>query len=257
MTSKYGMGALKDPVSSKDFPAARLLRGLEPVALPKDYQTWKNEPLTYQDGTPECVPYGMTEIRRLHELVEVGKYPDFDAHALYLRCKEKDGIPEQGGTYPRVALDIMLHEGMPVKGYLSESIFPCMRKSNFHPGYKIGGYWRIQNETDDQIKQIIYQFGPISCACTWYDEWSNMDGVEVFRDPIHTSGEGHHWVIDGWRDDLGWRVLNQWGIVWGKGGIAYMPFSMYRAKVLPEGDVWKLTDTITTNKALGRLLIAS
>lgn len=247
-------GAVKDPPSERDYPAKALLVGAPEIVLPEEFQIWENEPVMNQGGTYECVPFGMTEIRRLHELIEVGTYPDFDPHALYRRCKEKDGIPLVDGTYPRVALDIMLHEGMPVKGYESRGL--CfMKKSNFHSGYKIGGYWRITDEIDYQIKQIIMQYGAISCACTWYEEWvTAMTGADVFKTPVHKGG-GHHWVIDGW-NKIGWRVINSWGLIWGRFGIAYMPFSMFRDVVLPEGDVWKMTDTVTTSKIIGRLLSA-
>jgi hypothetical protein len=246
---KYG--AIKDPYSARDYPAAALLRGAPEIHLPEAYQCRKSEPIMNQGGTSQCVAYGMTLIRRLHELVEVGKYPDFDTGALYARCKANDGIPLIEGTYPRIALDIMLHNGMPIKGYESPGL--CfMQKSNFHPGYKIGGYWRITNETDNQIKQIIYQFGAISAACTWYTEWCNaMDGQGILKAPVHQEG-GHNWVISGW-DRSGWRVCNSWGLVWGISGVAYMPFSMFREVVLPEGDVWKLVDTITMSEVTGRL----
>ncbi len=237
-------GYIKDKPDPKDYQARDLLRGLAPVALPEYYYVVNDPPLMNQGNTPQCVAYGMTLIRRLHEIIEVGDYPAFDPAVLYSRCKEKDGIPNVGGTYPRVALDIMKHEGMPVKGYLSRSIFPCMRKSNFHPGYKIGGYWRIEKETDDQIKRILMEYGAISAACTWFVEWCEMDGIGVFPEPKYQEG-GHHWVIAGWNLN-GWYVVNSWGRTWGIDGCAYMPFDMFRKYVLPEGDVWKMTDTITT-----------
>ena len=245
-------GYIKDTYSAKDYPAAALLRGVPAVDLPPFFQCFPNEPLMNQGGTSECVTYSMTLIRRLHELNEVGSYPAFDAHALYLTAKTKDGIPALDGTYPRVVLDIMLHAGMPVKGYESPGL--CFQqKSNYHPGYKIGGYWRIFNETDNQIKQILMQYGAISAACTWYTEWCDaMTAASVFKTPVHKEG-GHNWVIDGW-DSEGWRVCNSWGPTWGRFGVAYMPFNMFRSTVLPEGDVWKMTDTITTSKVLGRLI---
>lgn len=247
---KYG--AIKDPYSAKDYPAAALLRGLPPVVLPEKYQCRPNEPLMNQGGTSECVCFSMTLIRRMHELCEVGSYPAFDPHALYLTAKTKDGIPTLDGTYPRVVLDIMLHSGMPVKGYEHKG-WLCP-KSNYHPGYKIGGYWRITRESNDAIKQIIMQYGAVSAACTWYTEWCDaMTGQGIFRPPIHGEG-GHNWVIDGWDNNKGWRVCNSWGPIWGVLGVAYMPFEMFRSVVLPEGDVWKMTDTVTTNKLFSRLM---
>jgi len=241
-------GYIKDIPSAKDLSAGDLLRGAPAVELPESYQVYSSPPLMNQGQTSECVAYGDTLIRRLHELIEVGSYPAFDPHVLYLRCKEKDGIPDLPGTYPRTALDIMLHEGMPVKGYESKGL--CfMKKSNFHPGYKIGGYWRVTKESDNQIKQIIMEYGALSVASTWYDEWMSMG--RLFPNP-KIPGGGHHYVFDGW-DSTGWRVLNSWGAEWGVGGIAYMPFEMFRQVVLPEGDVWKMLDTVTANKAMRRL----
>ncbi|MFA5078833.1 MAG: C1 family peptidase [Dehalococcoidia bacterium] len=239
-------GYLKDPYSEKDLPAKNLLRGARVIMLPEVFDCVKTPPLLDQGQTSECVAFGDTLIRRIHELVELGSYPDFDPHLLYRRCKEKDGIPHLPGTYPRVALDIMLKEGMPVRGYESKSIFPCMAPSKFHPGYKIGGYWRVRNESDPEIKEIIFRYGPLSVGSTWYDEWMGMR-VATFPDP-RTAGGGHHYVIGGWGPN-GWRVLNSWGPDWGYEGTAYMPYEMFREYVLPEGDVWKLLDTVTANRA--------
>ena len=245
-------GWVKDPESPKDLLARDMLRGLPPVDLPVEYNCVRNPPLMNQWDTSECVAFGFTLARKIHEILEGQPVPKFDPHSLYLRCKEKDGIPDIPGTYPRVCCDIMLHEGMPVEGAyancLDRMIHP--RPTNFDLRYRLGGYWRVtKNDTDDVIKQIILQMGPVDAASAWYDEWQGL--FRVFPKPIRPGG-GHNYLIQGWNQD-GWQVCNSWGPLWGTAGIAWMPFGMFREVVLPEGDVWKLQDVVSANKTLRRL----
>lgn len=249
-------GWVKDPVSSEDLLAKDMLRGLPLADLPEKYVCVSNPPLMNQGDTSECVAFGFTLVRKIHEILEGQSVPKFDPHALYQRCKQKDGIPNLPGTYPRVCCDILLHEGMPVEGAYANCLDRLLhpRPSNFDLRYRLGGYWRVtKNDTDYIIKQILLQFGPVDAASTWYDEWKEMYGAKIFPEPKNPGG-GHNYVIGGWDDSLGWLILNSWGPIWGVGGVAWMPFSMFRTVVLPEGDVWKLEDTITANKALRRLL---
>lgn len=248
-------GWVKDLESPKDLLVQDLVRGLPAVALPMDYGCVSNPPLMNQWDTSECVPFGFTLAEKIHEMIKGLPVPKFDPHALYLRCKEKDGIPNLPGTYPRVCCDIMLHEGMPVEGAYASCLdrFFNPRPANFDLRYRLGGYWRItKNDTDDIIKQIIMQFGPIDAASTWYEEWKGL--FKIFPDPIHAGG-GHNYIIQGWSDEYrSWQVCNSWGPVWGTAGIAWMPYDMFRSVVLPEGDVWKLMDSTAANKAFRSLI---
>jgi hypothetical protein len=247
-------GWIKDPISSQDLLAVNMLRGLPLPTLPEKYLCTQNPPLMNQGNTSECVAFGFTLAEKIHELIKGQPVPKFDPHALYLRCKEKDGIPNIPGTYPRVCCDIMLHEGMPVEGAYASCLdrFFNPRPPNFDLRYRLGGYWRIvKNDTDFIIKQILMQFGPIDAASTWYEEWDGL--FKVFPEPKRAGG-GHNYVLGGWDDSLGWLVLNSWGPLWGTAGIAWMPYSMFREVVLPEGDVWKLQDFLSANRTLRRLL---
>ncbi|MGA9047981.1 MAG: hypothetical protein WB588_03220 [Dehalococcoidia bacterium] len=54
---------------------------------------------------------------------------------------------------------------------------------------------------------------------------------------------------------LGIKYANSWGrLLWGIGGIAVMPWDMYISCVLQSGDMMKLQDSLSANKALRRLL---
>lgn len=235
-------GWVKDLPDVRDLKATDLVRSLAPVVLPTTYRCSATPTILDQGGTSECVAYAHTLSRIIRQQMSNANVPKFDPDALYKRCKELDGIPDLLGTYPRVCLDIMFKQGMPVKN-------SCCRAGAFDFQYRLGGYWRIDGAVaDNDIKQILMQLGPFTAASSWYNEWGSMFNTEIFPEPT-VAGGGHCYCIQGW-NETGWEVDNSWGTIqWGVNGIAWMPYSMFRNVVLPEGDVWKMQGTTTFNKS--------
>jgi hypothetical protein len=129
----------------------------------------------------------------------------------------------------------MLKQGMQLSG--------CRQKPDLKWG--IDGYYGVTvNNTDEEIKNTILQYGPILVAGWWYDNW--MGKFSVFPDPGNKNG-GHCWYKIGWTLD-GWIEVNSWGpLLWGgwaTGGMSVMKYSMFRSVVLPDGDTWKLIDKV-------------
>jgi hypothetical protein len=238
-------GWVKDKPDDRDLLVKDLLAALPPVTVPESYRCVPDPDIMDQGGTSECVAYAHTLARLIQERLEGAPAPRFDPHSLYMECKRNDFYPGLG-TYPKVCCDIMLHKGMPVSGKAPncwDKLFAPKVEAGFDGRYKLG-----------QIKQAIYLFGPITSACNWDVRWMNMPLQAVFPDP---SGkyDGGHCVCQQGYNSLGIEFDNSWGkILWGVGGISTMPWDMYLEYVLKNGDVMKLQDTVTANKAFRSLL---
>jgi hypothetical protein len=226
-------GWRKDPPDARDFAARRLI--VMEMPLPRRYFVYPETIIYDQGSSPSCVGWSAAGIKTDEEFIQYHDRIQFNGEWLYQECKKVDGIPDQDGTFPRMALKILQEKGMRQAGGI------CLtRKSDLT--WKIKGYFRIDpDEKPDFIKQVIYQYGSIMTASTWFREW--VGNFDIFPKPITASG-GHAYRACGWDDDAGgFIIVNSWGqYLWGQNGMAVMPYSMLTGVVLPEGDCWKLID---------------
>lgn len=95
-------------------------------------------------------------------------------------------------------------------------------------------YYRLY--TDDEIKTSLIQNGPVIFAMKWYDDIRVVNGVITTSQKA--DGGGHCMVIYGW-NELGWKIQNSWGRLWGQGGKAILP---YNIKIR---EAWGIIDTLT------------
>ena len=243
---KFNGGYIPDPEDKRDFPATRLL--IREVALPESYIVNPNTIIYDQGQTPKCVAHSSCGIKTDEEFLEMGQQLKFDANWLYAECKKIDGIPNEDGTYPRVACKIMNQKGCKLIPVSAACPVAWAKPKPPEPTpdeifkYHIDAYYRIDSKsTIDFVKQIIFQFGSIETASWWYDNW--MAKFDTFPSPSGTAVGGHAYRTIGW-NPLGFVIANSWGkIFWGRNGVATMPYSIFKG-VLAEGDCWKIQDHI-------------
>jgi hypothetical protein len=233
--SEVKWGWLKDPVDKRDFPATKLI--FTEMPLPSNYFVNPNTPVYNQGSHPACVGFSCAGVKSDEEYLQHRGSFLFDGLWLYNECKKIDGMPGVDGTYLRFAMQILQQQGM-------RQVAPPCRPKKPDTFWEIGAYFRLDNSSSDEfIKQVIFQYGSMAVGSWWYKSWMSVG--EVFDKPDITTG-GHAYRVCGWRDDApaGWVIVNSWGkILWGKAGIAIMPYDMFRSAVLDTGaDIWKLVD---------------
>ncbi len=233
--SEIKWGWKKDLEDKRDFPAAKLVYAEMP--LPTNFFVNPGTPIYNQGSKPACVGYSCAGVKSDEEYLQHRGSYLFSGSWLYDECKKIDGIPDVDGTYLRFAMQILQQQGM------RQLSLPC-KKKNADSFWQIGAYFRIDNlSSTDFIKQVIFQYGSIAVGSNWYENW--MSTADVFGTPDRVNG-GHAYRICGWRTDApaGWIVVNSWGkLLWGKAGVAIMPYDMFKSAVLDTGaDAWKLID---------------
>ncbi len=92
------------------YPAVRMAAGPETCERTLTLSSrWRKR--YHQRNTPRCVGYSSSQERSISERLT------FDPDWLYAECKKRDGIPHIGGTYLRVAYDVLREQGhVRVKG---------------------------------------------------------------------------------------------------------------------------------------------
>lgn len=85
--------------------------------------------------------------------------------------------------------------------------------------FKFTSYFKVK--TVDEIKTALMKGCPIVFAITWYKGMKVKNGV--LTSDFKEKDGGHCMVIYGW-DERGWKFQNSWGILWGNGGRAILPY---------------------------------
>jgi C1A family cysteine protease/predicted secreted protein len=210
----------KDPVSVAAQPT---------LGLPLAYN-WCNEggctPVKNQGSCGSCWAFGTVGPLESKILIQDGLVKDLSEQ--YLVSCNTDGWGCNGGWW---AHDYHLNEippGEPDAGAVYEADFPyqaadgsCNPPHTHHE--KITSWRYVGSEYSvppvDDIKQAIYDHGPVSAAVCVGSAFQGYSGG-VFQTNEYCTGYVNHAIaLVGWDDSQGvWYLRNSWGAGWGEGG---------------------------------------
>ncbi|MBN1661338.1 MAG: protease inhibitor I42 family protein [Anaerolineae bacterium] len=97
-----------------------------------------------------------------------------------------------------------------------------------HPPHELISGWAEINPyssvpTVAEIKQAIYDYGPVSAAVCVGDAWDYYSGGLFSTNETCSGNVNHGVVLVGWDDSLGaWRLRNSWGPGWGESGYMWI-----------------------------------
>lgn len=254
--SFYTFGCKKDPPDLRDIPMGLVL---PVIPLPKgiDY-TVKMSPVRDQGSEGTCVSFAsVVGMKEYQDKKEYRKFIGLSPRFVYSLCKKYDGAPEEEGTYPRMAMKILLNYGT-----CPESFWPYVAHQKDRPKkgaakkarlYRIKAYARLDTVLEMQRSLVVN--GPFLAGVQVYSSWFNnktqKDGIIPMPKKKDKLMGGHAICIIGYDDRRKiFKFKNSWGLRWADQGYGYLPYD-YISKYCR--DAWSGTDLIEDPKALVRI----
>jgi C1A family cysteine protease len=231
MGFQFVAGAIQSPPDPRDYIYSQMVAAPElPAAFRLD-----EIPARDQGAFGTCVAFASAAVKESQERVN---YPSrgyqFSPVFIYSECKSRDGIPDQDGTYPRVAMAVLKNVGI-----CKEATMPYTQMTKPLPRphetayteakqFVIGAYARVQSLAE--IKAAIIRDGPVLAGVFVTDSFIEAPGGYVPMPEGYWRG-GHAIAITGWDDTLthaghkGFlRFRNSWGPGWGDNGYGWLPY---------------------------------
>lgn len=249
----YGLGCLKDIKDLRDIPMGLVLPA---IAVPPtvDY-TSEMTPVRHQGKEGTCVAFACAVgVKEYQDTKEYRRAIALSPRYLYSLCKANDGIPYEDGTYPRVAMKILLKYGV-----CPESYWPYRphQKDSHKPGadkaakrYSIKAYARLQSV--EEMKRSLLVNGPFLAGVEVFTSWFTRAVLETGNIPLPGAGDafegGHAICVMGYDDARSlFKFKNSWGTRWGDRGYGYIGYEYVKRYC---SDAWSGTDLIENPELL-------
>ena len=251
------LGCFKDPKDARDIPMGLVLPA---VSVPVSFDFTKlMSPVRNQGKEGTCVAFAsVTGVKEFQDKKEYHKLIRLSVRFLYNLCKKFDGIPLQDGTYPRIAMKVLLNYGV-----CHESFWPYIAQKKTLPRagadkdalkFKIKAYARIKSQIE--MKRSLLINGPFVAGVEVFESWFTKKVQSSGFVPLPKLKEdsvgGHALCIVGYDDKLKiFKFKNSWGANWGNAGYGYLSYE-YLKKYCR--DAWSATDLIENPKVLVKSL---
>ncbi|MDP2923368.1 MAG: C1 family peptidase [Candidatus Omnitrophota bacterium] len=249
----YPYGCRKDPLDLRDIPMGLVL---PPIPLPKSLDwTARMSPVKDQGNEGVCVAFAsVVGMKEYQEKKEYQRLIELSVRFVYNLCKKYDGAPNEEGTYPRMAMKILLNYGVCL-----ESFWPYFPHQQDRPQkgaakiakkYKIKAYARLH--TLLEMKRSLVVNGPFLAGVKVFSSWFKKRVQKNGLIPMPKSNEefmgGHAVCIVGYNDAKEtFKFKNSWGLKWADKGYGYLPYAYLRRYCR---DAWSGTDLLENPKAL-------
>jgi len=243
----YKLGCLKDPKDLRDIPMALVL---PPIPLPAKVDYSKSmTPVRNQGNEGTCVAFAsVVGVKEYQDAKEYRKSIELSPRYTYSLCKKNDGDPGSEGTYPRVAMKMLLNYGTPPESYWPYKPHQADRPRSGAPKaalkYRVKAYARIR--TLLEMKRSLVINGPFLAGVDVYESWFTDRVFKTGLVPMPKKSEqyqgGHAICIVGYDDNKGiFKFKNSWGKAWGDKGYGYLSYDYIRKYCV---DAWSATDLI-------------
>ncbi|MFH1824177.1 MAG: C1 family peptidase [Candidatus Firestonebacteria bacterium] len=253
MKYKFFLGYKKDKVDHRDLPMAIVL---PPIKLPDfiDY-TNKMSPVGNQGDEGTCVAFASVDgVKEYQEKKERNKYIDLSVRYVYWCCKRIDGMPNEEGTHPRVAMKVLQKYGVPPEKYWPykphQTDKPKKNIDKIAKPFKILAYARLNSVLE--MKRSLVINGPFLVGVVVFDNWmtekvANTGFISFPRKKNKQIG-GHAICIVGYNENKSlFKFKNSWSEEWGDKGYGYLSYKYIEKFCM---DAWSATDLIENPKSL-------
>lgn len=241
------LGCLKDP---KDLRDIRMGLVLPPISLPGKIDYTENmTPVRNQGDEGTCVAFAsVVGVKEYQDVKEYKALIGLSPRYIYSLCKKNDGEPDTEGTYPRVAMKMLLNYGTPPENYWPykphQKDKPRSGAGKVALKYRVKAYARIK--TILEMKRSLVINGPFIAGVDVYESWFTGKASKTGLVPMPKKSEqyqgGHAICIVGY-DDLRkmFKFKNSWGVGWGDKGYGYVYYDYMKQNC---ADAWSATDLI-------------
>ena len=249
----YGLGCLKDKEDLRDIPMGLVL---PPVRVPKriDY-TPAMTPVRNQGDEGTCVAFAsVVGVKEYEDTKEYKKYIELSPRYLYSLCKKNDGSPNEEGTYPRMAMKMLLHYGVSPESYWPyrphQKDKPKSGAAGAAKTYRIIAYARLAGI--DEMKRSLMVNGPflagVEVFASWFEDTVTKTGAIPLPKKNDELKGGHAICVMGYDDSKkSFKFKNSWSAQWGDKGYGYIRYEYIEQYC---SDAWSATDLIEDPKAL-------
>lgn len=249
----YKLGCLPDPEDLRDLPMSLVL---PPIRLPKrlDY-TLRMTPMRDQGNEGTCVAFASAVgVKEYQDSAEYKKRIELSPRFLYCLCKKNDDIPEVEGTYPRVAMKMLVKYGVCPESFWPYFPFqtdkPKKNAAKYAKKFHIKVYARLKGIMEMRRSLLIN--GPFLAGVKVYKAWFSKKAAKTGLMPMPQGSEdpvgGHAICIAGYDDTRKlFKFKNSWSQAWADKGYGYLKYEYLEQYCT---DAWSATDLIENPKAL-------
>lgn len=270
------LGCWPSPWDPRDFKFAKIAQalGFAAVTLPSEWSFRPNLPPVWDQGPlGVCVSAASCWGVKAWQEIQQGDFPacGLSVAYLYALCKQRDGIPDQAGTYPRVVLKVLQDVGVCTEAELPYTWLKSDRSVPPPPSnlassaakYKIKSYAQICGSGDASrdgatmaLKQAIYTQGPVLAAVLVCENFLDPQPPDYLLPlPQGRVLGGHAVALTGWDDARqAFELRNSWGTGWGDRGYAWLPYQWLTARDRDVGywyffEAWTALDVVVAKPA--------
>ena len=167
-------------------------------------------PTDNQGSIPGCAGWSACTLAESIFWKKTGKLIQLDAAQVYAKAKTLDGQPKVDGTY------------------LEASLQAAIELCAFDKKYKIGTFYNNKNKENviETVKFLIHKYDFLQVGFTIDEGWYSCNNENYILKAKGRCLGGHAVNICGY-DDIGFYILNQWGVNWGSKGYGIMPYDLF------------------------------
>lgn len=240
-SSKYKVGAIASKPDPKDFMYAKVAAiGKQPKEF--SIRTSLTTPVKNQGRFGSCVGQASSGVMETHISA---KGNAMSALFVYSLCKTLDGIPNQEGTYPKIAMQVLQKFGdckestMPYSLLTQPTTFPVPSSTAKAEaqGFRVSAYAKVT--TLIEMRQALLSEGGVLGAVYVCENFYDPEGGKYIPTPAGTMLGGHAMLVTGYDDDMTFtyksgkvckgflELKNSWGDSWGDKGYCYIPYDFF------------------------------
>jgi hypothetical protein len=239
---KHKLGAIKSPIDFRDY---RIASFMSVKKVPDIYSVReKMSPVENQANLGSCVSFGTCACGEYFDNVDLSEM------WLYDLCKKNDGIPNEEGTFPRVALKMAQKIGICEEKFWDyidrypNNTSPLPGAEENASKHKLFSYAAVDIT---QLQKALFEFGPLVIALNLYENFMYIEDEGFMPKPKGALLGGHCMCMTGYLNkkncfglNNGYiEIKNSWGANFGDRGYVKVPFK-YLPMVFMEA--WSLVD---------------